>query len=238
MNMLVAMGLAAAACVLIGVLPGLLYGRLPHQPVDYHAYTLYHVTGTLGMLGFTALGFFLLLKHLDPEPKVSLDTDWFYRRGSSIVVTLTWKQVGMRLLLCLIFGLGWLIFTSGGLDQWLPGWRRLLRMLGGLSAGIGLIVLGDLVLGMLLARGRLLRLESGFVGEIYEFVMRRLVFSVSGVLREFDTRVVDSIAVGIGRLTQAFSQFLRTKVSGNAQHYGLFMAAGVLALLALVLFVL
>ena len=37
---------------------------------------------TLGVLSFTALGFVvLLLTHLDPEPTISLDTDWFYRRG-------------------------------------------------------------------------------------------------------------------------------------------------------------
>src|SRR2546426_5471192 len=51
-NMQVAMGLAAAACVLIGVFPDLLYRHLPH-PVDYAPYTLHHVTSTLGILGFT-----------------------------------------------------------------------------------------------------------------------------------------------------------------------------------------
>jgi multicomponent Na+:H+ antiporter subunit D len=30
----------------------------------------------------------LLLTHLDPEPIVSLDTDWFYRRGLSASLTL------------------------------------------------------------------------------------------------------------------------------------------------------
>jgi multicomponent Na+:H+ antiporter subunit D len=79
-NMLVAMGLTAAACVAIGVFPGALYAHLPF-PVDYAPYTMRHVLATLGLLGFTALGFFLLLKHLDPEPAISLDTDWFYRRG-------------------------------------------------------------------------------------------------------------------------------------------------------------
>ena len=34
----------------------------------------------------TALGFFLPLSHLDPEPTISLDTDWFYRRGSTAVL--------------------------------------------------------------------------------------------------------------------------------------------------------
>jgi multicomponent Na+:H+ antiporter subunit D len=86
-NMLAAMGLAAVACVLIGVAPTLLYAYLPY-PVEYAPYTVRHVMATLGLLGFTALGFFLMLRHLDPEPIVSLDTDWFYRRGGSAVQTL------------------------------------------------------------------------------------------------------------------------------------------------------
>jgi len=73
-NMLVAMGLAAVACVVIGVVPVVLYSQLPYR-VDYIPFTVRHVTATLGLLGFTALGFFLLLKQLDPEPVVSLDTD-------------------------------------------------------------------------------------------------------------------------------------------------------------------
>jgi multicomponent Na+:H+ antiporter subunit D len=169
-NMLVAMGLAAAACVLIGIFPGLLYQLLPN-PVDFVPYTLRHVTSTLGMLGFTALGFFLLLKYLHPEPTISLDTDWFYRRG---------------------------------------------------SAGL-----------MTVVRGPLAHLESGFVGQIYEFVIQRPVLGVANFLRKVDSVVVDSAIVGVGRSTQTFSQALKTLVSGNAQHYGLIMAAGILALLAL-----
>ncbi|PYS04602.1 MAG: Na(+)/H(+) antiporter subunit D [Acidobacteria bacterium] len=173
-NMLVAMGLAAVACVLIGVFPGLLYERLPN-PVDFVPYTLQHVTSTLGMLGFTALGFFLLLKQLDPEPTISLDTDWFYRRG---------------------------------------------------SAGV-----------MELVQGPLARLEFGFVGEIYEFVIRRPVLGAANFFRKLDTFVVDSAIVGVGRSTQTLSQVLKTMVSGNAQHYGLIMAAGILILLALAIFI-
>jgi len=169
-NMLLAMGLAAAACVLIGVFPDLLYRHLPN-PVDYAPYTLHHVTSTLGILGFTALGFFLLLKHLDPEPKISLDTDWFYRRGAA----------------------------------------PLLKF----------------------ARGPLARLESGFVGEIYDFVMKRPVLAVANLLHNLDTGVVDAVALSVGRVTQAFSKVLKTTVSGNAQHYGLIMAAGIVALLVI-----
>ena len=81
-NMLVAMGLAAAACVIIGVFPDVLYAQLPFD-VEYAPYTFRHVLATLALLSFTALGFFALLAHLDPEPTISLDTDWFYRRGLS-----------------------------------------------------------------------------------------------------------------------------------------------------------
>ena len=91
-NMLLAMGLAAAACVLIGVFPAFLYGYLPF-PVDYAPYTARHVMATLGLLGFTALGFFLLLAQLDPEPTVSLDTDWFYRKGASAIQA--WSRGGL-----------------------------------------------------------------------------------------------------------------------------------------------
>ena len=91
--MLVAMGLAAAACILIGVFPALLYGYLPY-PVDYVPYTARHVMATLGLLGFTALGFFALLKHLDPEPVVSLDTDWFYRRPLACLARTGRKRPG------------------------------------------------------------------------------------------------------------------------------------------------
>lgn len=79
-NMIVAMGIAAFLCIFIGVVPSALYSFLPY-PVDFVPYTAEHVVASLSMLLFTALGFFLLLKHLDPEPTISLDTDWFYRMG-------------------------------------------------------------------------------------------------------------------------------------------------------------
>ncbi len=173
-NMLAAMGLAAAACVALGILPGLLYGRLPF-PVDYAPYTLHHVTGTLGMLAFTALGFFLLLGHLDPEPKISLDTDWFYRRALAPL------------------------------------------------AGA--------------ARRLLVRLERGFVGVLYAAVVRRPVLGAAGLLRWFDTRVVDAAAAGLGNWVAGTGRTLRSLADGNVQHYALAMGAGVLALAALAVLV-
>ncbi|HSF14687.1 MAG TPA: Na(+)/H(+) antiporter subunit D [Vicinamibacteria bacterium] len=174
-NMLVAMGLAAAACIMIGVFPGLLYQYLPNA-VDYVPYTLSHVTSTLGMLAFTALGFFMLLAQLDPERTISLDTDWFYRRGVT------------RLL------------------EWI------LRPLA--------------------------RLEYDYVGQLYEVVIRNPVLGMAGLVQRFDSRVVDSALVGVGRSTRSASQHLKTVESGHAQHYGLIMAAGILILVTLAMLVL
>jgi multicomponent Na+:H+ antiporter subunit D len=65
---------------------------LPY-PVDYHPYTAYHLSETLQILLFTAVGFFLLLKKLEPEPTISLDTDWFYRMGGRACLWLANKPL-------------------------------------------------------------------------------------------------------------------------------------------------
>lgn len=83
LNMLIAMGMAAFLCIGIGVLPGPLYNLLPY-PVHFDPYTGDHVTSALGILMFTGLGFFMLLKKLDPEPTISVDTDLVYRKGSRV----------------------------------------------------------------------------------------------------------------------------------------------------------
>ncbi|WP_419902652.1 Na(+)/H(+) antiporter subunit D [Kiloniella sp.] len=92
LNMLLAMGIAAILCVGIGVFPGLLYDLLPY-PVDFIPYTGAHVTGSLGILMFTALGFVLLIKSLDPEKSISLDTDWFYRKGAQLFMWFAHKPL-------------------------------------------------------------------------------------------------------------------------------------------------
>lgn len=84
-NMLVAMGIASFFCFFLGIYPDYLYRMLPF-PVTYHPYTAYHLSETLQILGFTALGFYLLRKKLTPEPKLNLDLDWFYRKGAAQVV--------------------------------------------------------------------------------------------------------------------------------------------------------
>jgi multicomponent Na+:H+ antiporter subunit D len=91
-NMLIAMGMAAFLCVGIGVMPGVLYKLLPYH-VDFEPYTGDHVTSALGILLFTGLGFFMLLKKLDPEPTVSVDTDWVYRKGAKVFMWIANKPI-------------------------------------------------------------------------------------------------------------------------------------------------
>lgn len=84
-NMQWAMGIAAFLCIFIGCYVPYLYGMLPNQEEAHHyaqlVYGSYHVSETLQILLFTAVGFFLLLKKLKPEPTISVDMDWFYRMG-------------------------------------------------------------------------------------------------------------------------------------------------------------
>ena len=96
-NMRLAMGIAALFCIGIGVFPEALYALMPY-PVDYHPYSGAHITESLSLLMFTLLAFVLFLKYLDPEPTISLDTDWFYRRGAAAFMWLArhpilwWEQ--------------------------------------------------------------------------------------------------------------------------------------------------
>ena len=92
LNMLVAMAIAAVLCIAIGVFPAPLYALLPY-PVDFEPYTGVHITESLGLLMFTALGFVLFLKALDPENTISIDTDWFYRKGARVFMWFAEKPV-------------------------------------------------------------------------------------------------------------------------------------------------
>ncbi|MDH5340568.1 MAG: Na(+)/H(+) antiporter subunit D, partial [Rubrivivax sp.] len=82
-HMLVAMGIAAALCVGIGVYPAPLYAILPF-PVVYEPYSGSHVLAQLQLLGFSALAFAVLMRTgiYPPEMRsVNLDTDWVWRRA-------------------------------------------------------------------------------------------------------------------------------------------------------------
>jgi multicomponent Na+:H+ antiporter subunit D len=98
-NMLLAMGIAAFFCLFIGIYPAWLYSFMPF-PVEYNAYSAGHLFWELQLLLFTGLGFFLMVKYLGGERKLSVDTDWVYRKlapkivfSIASLVRRTWRAV-------------------------------------------------------------------------------------------------------------------------------------------------
>ena len=91
-NMLVAMGMAAFLCIFIGVYPAWLYDKLPNL-VDYHSYTPTHIVWALQILLFAAMGFFMLRKKLGGLRKITLDIDWFYRKGAGLFMQFIYRVV-------------------------------------------------------------------------------------------------------------------------------------------------
>ncbi|XRQ09853.1 Na(+)/H(+) antiporter subunit D [Actinomadura welshii] len=82
LNMRIAMGLAAAGSIAIGVAPGLLYGLLPYE-MDYTAYTTPHVVNQVQLLLLASMAFTVLMRTglYPPElPSVNIDADILYRR--------------------------------------------------------------------------------------------------------------------------------------------------------------
>lgn len=91
-NMIAAMAIASFLCIFIGVYTPFLYRMLPY-PVDYDPYTSYHISETMLLLCFTGVGFFLLLKKLEPTPTISIDLDWPYRMAGRAFYWLARKPI-------------------------------------------------------------------------------------------------------------------------------------------------
>ena len=134
-NMQVAMFMAAFMCIFLGFYPDYLYDMLPYA-VNYHPYTSYHLTETFHLLGFTGLGFYIMVKYLKPHDVSNLDLDWFYRRGADwfmwlarhpVSATNEWvsnvyKNVGLRFTRATAKAFSW--FDWEGIDWALDGSAR------------------------------------------------------------------------------------------------------------------
>ncbi len=134
-NMNLAMGIAAFMCFFIGIYPEYLYKMLPF-PVNYHPYTAYHLAETMQLLGFTGLGFFIMVKKLKPKPKMNLDLDWFYRKGARVFMRFAsrpvlssdswindvYRSIGLRLTMALAKAISW--FDWEGIDWTIDGSAR------------------------------------------------------------------------------------------------------------------
>lgn len=84
-HMLLAMAFLSFVCIFLGVYPQPLYNILPY-PVEFHAYTFEHTLNQFQLLMFSALAFFMLLPLLKRTETISIDTDWFYRKGGRLFV--------------------------------------------------------------------------------------------------------------------------------------------------------
>ncbi len=83
LNMQIAMGLTAAACIFMGLTPGLFYEHIAPYPLEYHSYTVAHVVDQMLLLCFAALAFLVLYRHnVFPkyERAISLDSEVVYRK--------------------------------------------------------------------------------------------------------------------------------------------------------------
>ncbi|MDH5298608.1 MAG: Na(+)/H(+) antiporter subunit D [Desulfobulbaceae bacterium] len=142
-NMQAAMGVAAFFCIFIGCYTPYLYDMLPNQEVAYHPYNAYHLSEAMQILLFTALGFFLLIKKLAPEPVISIDLDWFYRKGGRGFMWLVRKPIQsidsawgegyryMGLYPLMTISRFWSWFDWHGIDGVVDGIARSVRSVGG-----------------------------------------------------------------------------------------------------------
>jgi len=126
-NMLLAMAIAAAFCIGLGVFPSYLYAILPYQ-TDFVPYTGSHVVTQLQLLLFSALAFAWLMRTglYPPELRSTvLDFDWVYRRALHRV----WRAT-----------VEWGTETSGALTGGMRGWvNTVIGVAGRLGSPGGLV---------------------------------------------------------------------------------------------------
>ena len=142
-NMLLAMISAGILCLLIGTYLPFLYSMLPYQDIAfYKPYDSYHLSETLQILAFTAIGFAYYHKRIGARSTINLDLDWFYRRGGNIFLWLAenpiqwfdtiwgkaYRVVGLYTLMVIAKFSAW--FDWHGIDGFLDGSARSVRSLG------------------------------------------------------------------------------------------------------------
>jgi len=142
-NMQLAMTTAGLLCFFIGSYLPFLYSMLPNQEIAYyHPYASYHLSETLQILAFTALGFMLFKDRIGARDTINLDLDWLYRRGGTLFLWLAenpiqwfdtiwgkaYRVVGLYSLMTTARFWSW--FDWNGIDGFLDGSARGVRSLG------------------------------------------------------------------------------------------------------------
>ncbi len=141
-NMQLAMLAAGFFCLLIGSYTPFLYNMLPYTDVAFHPYGSYHLSETLQLLAFTAIIFIFLKDKIGAKATISLDLDWFYRRGGRLFLWLAknpvqwldtcwgsaYKVVGLYPLMTTARFWSW--FDWHGIDGIVDGSARCVRAIG------------------------------------------------------------------------------------------------------------
>ena len=76
--------------------------------------------------------------------------------------------------------------------------------------------------------------ETNFIGEVYEFIIQKPIMKVAQLMKTIDTVIVDGTVHNMGRLTIAWSRMILLLQSGQIHHYAMFMTAGVVALIVMI----
>jgi len=141
-NMQLAMLAASFFCLLVGSYTPFLYNMLPYTDVVFHPYGSYHLSETLQLLAFTAIIFIFLKDKIGARATISLDLDWFYRRGGRLFLWLAknpvqwldtcwgsaYKVVGLYPLMTTARFWSW--FDWHGIDGIVDGSARCVRAIG------------------------------------------------------------------------------------------------------------
>ena len=141
-NMQLAMMAAGFFCLLVGSYTPFLYNMLPYTDVAFQPYGSYHLSETLQLLAFTAIIFIFLKDKIGARATISLDLDWFYRKGGRIFLWLAkhpiqwldtcwgkaYKVVGLYPLMTTARFWSW--FDWHGIDGIVDGSARCVRAIG------------------------------------------------------------------------------------------------------------
>ncbi len=98
LSMKAGMAFLSFLCVLFGLWPSLLYRLLPY-PFEFSPYEKKHLIESLQLLSSSALSVWLLIRYLAPSDKITLDTDWLYRKGALVFFTFCGGIYGLRMAL-------------------------------------------------------------------------------------------------------------------------------------------
>lgn len=223
-NMLVGMGLTAFLCIFIGVYPKILYDILPY-PVEYHPYTLEHVVWSLQLLLFTAVGFFSLLKKAKPEEAITLDTDWFYRKGSRVFLWLAQNPIS---------------FFNTRISEL---YFLIMKPFPALSRLLGIFdehVIDGAVNGATSLAHGISRTASVFDSTVVDGVVNGVGTGgrlVSEATDRVDLKGVDGIVNDIGDTIWSGSAWARLMQTGFVQNYAMAIALGLFVIVAIYLFI-